>query len=132
MAGGIPAGLSRAEGRKFALTVGAAFLVLAGITWWRDHPLLMRVFMGLGGTLVLLGLVIPERLGPIQRAWMGLALLISKVTTPIFLAIVYFLAIAPIGLGMRLLGKDPLRHKPEDGSFWLSRSSERGTMSNQF
>ena len=132
MAGGIPAGLSRAEGRKFALTVGAAFLVLAGITWWRDHPLLMRVFMGLGGTLVLLGLVIPERLGPIQRAWMGLALLISKVTTPIFLAIVYFLAVAPIGLGMRLLGKDPLRHKPEDGSFWLSRSSERGTMSNQF
>jgi len=130
--GGIPARLSRAEGRKFALTVGAAFLVLAGITWWRDHALLMRVFTGLGGSLVLLGVVIPGHLGPIYRAWMGMALLISKVTTPIFLGIVYFLAIAPIGLVMRLIGKDPLRHKPEDGSFWLSRSTERGTMSNQF
>ena len=132
MEGGIPARLSRAEGRKFALTVGAAFLVLAGITWWRDHALLMRVFTGLGGSLVLLGVVIPGHLGPIYRAWMGMALLISKVTTPIFLGIVYFLAIAPIGLVMRLIGKDPLRHKPEEGSFWLSRSTERGTMSNQF
>ena len=132
MEAGIPARLSRAEGRKFALTVGAAFLVLAGITWWRDHPMMMRVFIGLGGTLLVLGVVIPGHLGPIYRAWMGLALLISKVTTPIFLAIVYFLAIAPIGILMRLFGKNPLRHDPENGSFWLSRSSQRGTMSNQF
>ena len=74
----------------------------------------------------------PARLGPVYRAWMGLALLISKVTTPIFLAIVYFLVIAPVGLLMRLFGRNPLRHKPEDGSWWLSRGAERGTMSNQF
>jgi hypothetical protein len=128
----VPARLSPAEGRKFGLTVGAAFAVLAGITWWRDHELLLRAFAGISGALILAGLVVPARLGPVFRAWMGLALLISRVTTPIFLAIVYFLVIAPVGLLMRLLGRNPLRHEPEGGSLWLSRPKERGTMSNQF
>ena len=77
MAGRIPARLSPAEGRKFGFTVGLAFGVLAGITWWRDHPLLMQVFGGLAVVLILAGALIPGRLGPVYRAWMGLALLIS-------------------------------------------------------
>ena len=132
MAHGIPARLTPAEGRKFALTVGAAFAVLAGITWWRDHSLLMQIFAGLAAALIVAGIVIPGQLGPVYRGWMKLALLISKVTTPIFLGIVFFLVIGPAGLIMRLLGKNPLHHKPEKGSLWLSRSSGRGTMSNQF
>lgn len=132
MASGIPARLTRAEGRKFGLTVGIAFGVLASITWWRDHQLLTQVFLGLAGFLVVAGLVVPTLLGPVYRAWMGLALLLSKVTTPIFLGVVFFVVIAPVGLIMRLLGRNPLRHQPEDGSFWLTRSSARGTMSNQF
>ena len=132
MAGRVPARLSAAEGRKFGLTVGLAFAVLAGITWWRDHPLLMQIFGGLATTLIVAGLLIPGWLGPVYRGWMGFANLISKVTTPIFLAIVYFLVISPIGLLMRLFGKSPLRHQPEQGSFWLTRSTRRGTMSNQF
>jgi len=129
---GVPARLSPEEGRKFGLTVGTAFAVLAGITWWRDHTLPMQVFGGLAIALILAGLAIPGHLGPVFRAWMKLALLISKVTTPIFLGIVYFVAIMPIGLLMRALGRNPMRHAPEQGSHWLQRSTDRGTMSNQF
>jgi hypothetical protein len=128
----VPARLTAAEGRKFGFTVGLAFAVLAGITWWRDHPVLMQVFAWLAAALILAGALIPGRLGPVNRAWMQLALLISRVTTPVFLGIVYFLVISPIGLLMRLVGKNPLRHRPENGSLWLSRSGGRGTMSNQF
>lgn len=132
MAERVSAGLSSAEGRKFGLTVGAAFAVLAGITWWRQHELMMQIFGGLAGALILAGLLIPRKLGVVERAWMALAHLISRVTTPIFLAIVFFLVIAPIGLLMRLLGRNPLRHEQQQGSFWASRSDGRGTMSNQF
>ena len=132
MATGIPARLTPAEGRKFGLTVGIAFGVLAGIAWWRDHQLLTQIFGALGVGLVLLGLVIPGKLTPIYRAWMGFALIISRVTTPIFLGLVFFLAIAPIGLLMRLFGKNPLRHAPVEGSYWHARSEARGTMMNQF
>jgi hypothetical protein len=132
LATGIPARLSPAEGRKFGLTVGAAFLVLAGITWWREHETLMYVFTGLGGALVAAGLVVPGRMGPIYRAWMGFAHAISKVTTPIFMGIVYFVVIMPVGLIMRALGRNPVRHRPVGGSFWVTHGEGRGSMSNQF
>ena len=132
MARGIPTRLTPAEGRKFAFTVGAAFLVLAAITWWRDHPILLRVFLPLGIVLLLLGVLVPARLGPLQRAWMGLAHLISKVTTPIFMGVVFFLVIAPVGIVMRLFGRNPIKHLPINQSYWASRDEARGDMTNQF
>ena len=72
MATAISAGLSAKEGRKFGLTVGAAFLVLGALLWWRGRAL--APWLGsLGAVLALAGLVVPARLGPVQRAWMGLA-----------------------------------------------------------
>jgi Saxitoxin biosynthesis operon protein SxtJ len=130
--GRVPARLTPAEGRKFGFTVGLAFAVLAALAWWRGRQLPMEVFGTLAALLIVAGALIPGRLGPVYRAWMGLAHLISRVTTPIFLALVYFLAIMPVGLLMRLFGKNPLRHRPVNGSLWLPRSDERGTMSQQF
>ena len=132
MAHGIPARLTAAEGRKFAFTVGTAFLVLGGIAWWRDHPRMWPVLAGLGAAFWAAGLVAPARLGPINRAWMGLALLISKVTTPIFLGIVYFVVMMPVGVLMRLFGRNPVRHQPRDDSFWALRNEPRGRLTNQF
>lgn len=133
MAKRIPTRLTVSEGRRFALTVGTAFLVLAAITWWRDHPLVSRLCGGVGGALWLAGLVIPSHLGPIYRAWMSFAHAISRVTTPIFMGLVYFLAILPIGAIMRMLGRNPIHHRPVDGSYWMVRNDRtRGGLTNQF
>lgn len=134
MATGIPARLTAAEGRKFAFTVGAAFLVLAAFVWWRQHPTLLKVFGALGGTLVLLGVAVPARLGPLFRAWMGLAHAISKVTTPIFMGVVYFAVVTPIALLMRVLGKAPLRVDRSAATFWSTRDPEkrRSDLTRQF
>jgi hypothetical protein len=128
----IPARLSPAEGRKFGLTVGAAFAVLAAIMWWREHQTLMYVFGGLAAGLIAGGLIVPGQLGPVYRGWMGFALLISKVTTPLFMGIVFFLVIAPVGLVMRLLGRNPIKHKAINKSYWSSRSDARGDLTHQF
>ena len=48
----IPTRLSAAEGRKFAFTVGIAFLVLAGISYWRGHTRVPVVLGSLGGVLL--------------------------------------------------------------------------------
>lgn len=132
MAQRIPTRLSTAEGRKFGFTVGLAFAALGAITLWRQHAVLSQVFAAVATALILAGALVPGRLGPVYRGWMGLALLISRVTTPLFLGVVYFLVISPIGVLMRVFGKNPLAHQPENGSLWMSRPKERGTMSNQF
>jgi hypothetical protein len=111
-----------------------AFLVLAGILWWRDKLLLAQILGGIGGTLLVAGAVLPSRLGPVYRAWMRLAHLISKVTTPVFMGIVFYVAMAPIGILRRTIGSNPIRHAPEGGSYWKTRSAEdrRSDLTKQF
>jgi hypothetical protein len=132
LANRIPARLTAAEGRQFGLTVGGAFLVLAAIAWWRGRHLPEYTFSGLGAALIAAGLLIPGRLGPVYRAWMGLAHTISKVTTPLFMLIVFFVVIMPVGLLMRIFGRNPVRHLAVNESYWMERSDARGNMTNQF
>lgn len=127
--------MSAAEGRRFGGVVGAMFVLLGGLAWWRGHPLEGRALAGAGLALVAAGLVVPARLGPLQRAWMGLAAAISKITTPVFLGAVYFCALTPTGLLMRLLGRNPLARRRTVASFWVPRQGaarQRTDMEHQF
>lgn len=130
----IPARLTPAQGRRFGLTVGIAFLVLAAFFLWRNKDQIAMVGGSLGALLVLAGLVVPTRLGPIERAWMRLAHLISKVTTPVFMGVLYALVFTPVGWIMRLVGKRPLRHSEAAGGFWVARVKDdrRGNLQRQF
>ena len=135
MAGPVRARLTAREGRRFGLTVGLAFLALAGVLVWRQHETAAVVCGALGALLALGALIAPTRLGPVERAWMALALLISRVTTPIFMGIVYFLVLTPMALAMRMAGKNPLRHRAAEGGYWVRRATSgegRGDMTKKF
>jgi hypothetical protein len=125
--------LTPAEGRKFALTLAAAFGVLAGIAWWRGGARAPVVLGTLAALFLLGGVLAPTRLGPVQRAWMGMARAISKVTTPIFMGVVYFLVITPAGLIRRMFGGNALRMAQGKSSGWVDRrTSPRGDLTRQF
>jgi len=130
----MPARLTPAEGRKFGLTLGAAFLALAAVLhFWRRAETVGAAFGALGALLAAAGVVAPARLGTVRRAWMGLAHAIAKVTSPVALGLVYFLVVTPIGLLMRLAGRRPLAHRARDGSFWTAPSSGgRSDLRRQF
>lgn len=121
MAAGISTRLTASEGRRFGLTVGAAFLVFAGIAWWRGHPTTTTVLGLLGGSLTLAGLIIPTYLKPVERGWMWLAQQISKVTTPIVMGLMYLLVLTPIGAIRRAVGGSPMVHQPVSNSYWKAR-----------
>jgi hypothetical protein len=127
-----PARLTPREGRKFALTLAVAFGVLAGVAWWRESPRATLVFGAVAGAFVLGGLLVPGKLGPVYRAWMGFAHALSRITTPIFMAVVYFLVITPIAVIRRALGGNPLRaHRGATG--WVDRQqAPRGDLTRQF
>lgn len=118
---GIPARLNASEGRRFAFTVGAAFLVLAGVLWWRGHSAPAAVFALVGGTLGVAGAVLPSRLTRVHRWWMAFALAISKVTTPVFMGIVFFLVMLPTGLLMRIFVRNPVERQETGDGFWVER-----------
>lgn len=126
MADRIRAGLSPAEGRRFGLTLGMAFLALASLLWLRGHAEAASLAGALGVALVLAGLLLPARLGPAHRAWMGFAAALSRVTTPLFLGLVYFVVVTPLALLRRHLGGNPLRRAQGAASRWVARDRPRG------
>jgi hypothetical protein len=129
----IPARLNAAGGRRFGLTVGPAFLLLAAVLFWRGRPSPGIVVASLGAALLVGALLVPRALVPVERVWMRGAHVMSRVTTPIIMGIVYFLVLTPIAAVMRSLGRNPLVHARRGGSTWVSRAGEpRGTMERQF
>lgn len=125
MESAVPFRLTAREGRAFAATVGGACLVLAGVARWRGHG---AVAAGLGAGAVLLlaaGLVAPRSLGPVRRGWMALARALSRVTTPVFMALVYFGVLTPFGIVRRTVGGNPLRRDAREGSYWHTRPAGR-------
>lgn len=126
-----------AKGRRFALTLAVAFGAVAAITAWRGREMIALVTGSLTVLLFVAGIAIPSRLGPLERAWMSLAHAISRVTTPIFMGIVYFVVLTPAGFIRRTLGRNPLAHSRESGSYWAPRTrhdaeAKRRRMERQF
>ena len=133
MAQQVPARLTTREKRKFGLTVGIAFLVFAGLSRWRGHDVAPSILAALGGVLVLAGILLPVALGPVYHWWMALARVLSKVTTPLFMGIIYFVVLTPIGVIRRLFAGTPVEAKARNGSYWVvHESSSKGSMTRQF
>jgi hypothetical protein len=108
--------------RKFGLSVGGVFLVLAAFSRWRGHVNAPAVLLALGSPLVLLGAVAPALLAPVERAWMAMAEVLGRVNTRIILTALFWLVFTPVG-AIRRLGADPLNRRMEDGaaSNWIGR-----------
>lgn len=97
--------------RSFGLVVGGVFVAIAAVIAWRRGWEVGPLVVGLGGpgaALALLGLVAPEVLRPVFVVWMGLAVVLGAVMTRVLLTLVFALIVVPIGLALRLAGKDPL------------------------
>jgi len=118
----VPARLSAAEGRRFGLSVGGMFLVLGAVLWWRGHAT-APVPAALGALLVVAALVAPTRLGPFEHGWMRLGAALSRITTPIVLAIAYFGVIAPTGVVLRLARRNPIARPRLQSSRWIPREA---------
>jgi uncharacterized membrane protein YgdD (TMEM256/DUF423 family) len=126
MAAAIKKTFRRAE-REFGLIVGGVLLVLS--LWWLyrgKFQALSHVTLPVGGLLVLLGLIFPAALVWPNKAWMGLAEVLSFVTTRIILAFVFFVIVTPIGFIKRLFGWDPLhRRAAKSDSYWRPYSERQ-------
>lgn len=118
---------SRKALRSFGLVVGGVLLGIGAFVWWRHDGAAgtaTYVLAGVGGALVLIGLAAPRVLRPVYRAWMALAVVLGFVMTRVLLTLVFTLVVLPIGLVMRLAGRDPLHRRldPEASTYWIRKA----------
>jgi hypothetical protein len=115
--------------RRFGVVVGVVFLLIAAFVWWRTG---WRIgfwsvgFGSLGALLVLGGLLSPRMLRGVHRAWMALAFTLGFMMTRLILTITFVSLVIPIGLILRVFGKDllSLRRAPPDESYWIPRPQQ--------
>ena len=122
--------------RAFGFVFAAVFLIIAAFPllhagaprWWS---------VGVAAAFGLVAVVKPVLLAGANKLWMKFGLLLAKVVSPIALGILFYLVFMPIGLLMRVSGKDPLRLKfdPAATSYWIPREPPGPpptSMTNQF
>ena len=98
--------------REFGLMTGAIVAVLFGLffPWMLERAVPLWPWM-IGAVLGVWGVAAPDTLRPLYNGWMKLGLLLSKITTPIILGVVFFVVMLPIALIMRVFGHDPMARK---------------------
>ena len=82
---------------------------------------------------LILGLLNSKILAPLNKLWFKFGIFIGKIISPLIMVIIFFLVVTPIGLIMRLLGKDVLNLKYNNSqSYWIEKNGPKSKMKNQF
>ena len=122
--------------RSFGIVMGL-FFVFIGLLPLRSHHGVRAWALALAAVFVAAALVRPNWLRPLNRAWTAIGLWIGLVTTPLIVGLLFFLAVTPTAMIMRLFRKDPLRLRfdPAASSYWIVRTPPGPppeSMRNQF
>jgi hypothetical protein len=119
--------------REFGVVFALVFL-LVGL-----YPLIngedIRLWAVLIATIfVTLAYLAPKLLYIPNKLWFKLGIMLGSIIAPIVMMIVYFITVVPIGMIMRLMGKDLLRLKLDNNakSYWIQRKHPIGSMRDQF
>ena len=98
--------------RKYGFTMGIIVAVLFGLffPWLLNFTIPLWPWI-VAGVFFVFAIAFPAALGPVYRIWMKLGILIGRITSPIFMGIVFYLIFTPAALLMKLFAKDPLRRK---------------------
>ena len=110
--------------RSFGVTIGIILLLIAGFLFYKDKES-FQIFLYIAGAFIGSGMIIPIILKPIYIVWMTFAVVLSWFMTRVILSLLFYVIITPIGLVLRIFGKDFLELKKQavQGSYWNQRDS---------
>ena len=112
----------RSSDRGFGLVFAAVFAVIGlwplvgggALRWWA---------LAVAAAFLAVALVAPRLLGPANRLWTRFELLLHRLVSPVIAGLLFYVAVTPTGLILRLFGKDPLRLRLDASakSYWIER-----------
>ena len=115
---------TRGDLRRFGIVLSALLALLGGYLWYVEAVGIAQLVHAASLVLLAVGLALPVALKPIYFPYMWLARIVAFVNIHLLLGLVFYTLFMLIGLGMRLLGRDPLDRKiaPDAESYWQSRA----------
>jgi hypothetical protein len=110
------------EIRKFGFLFGVICIAAAVYARYAESAYWLW-WIGGGAAFLFSGRFAPAVLRPVYRVWMRFAGLLAWINTRLLLGIFFYLVMTPIGLLLRLMGKDLLERRIDAGaaSYWKKR-----------
>jgi hypothetical protein len=108
--------------RNFGIVFAAVFAIIGLLPMIHGGGLRLWSLM-IATAFAIAAFAFPGVLAPLNRLWMKFGLLLHKIVSPIVLGVLFFVVITPMGVVMRLFGKDALRLRraPQATSYWIDR-----------
>ncbi|MCH8568142.1 MAG: SxtJ family membrane protein [Balneolales bacterium] len=112
----------------FVMLLIPGILIPALLGWRNDWQFgtISQVLFAFGFTLFFISMVRPVSIFSIYKGWMILALMLGLVMTKVIISLVFLLVMTPIGIGRRLLTKDPLGISINKSAetYWKDRTTD--------
>jgi Saxitoxin biosynthesis operon protein SxtJ len=109
--------------RSFGWTFSGIFLAVGVYGLWRGGALLSWLLVA---AVVMAAVTVTREawLTPLNRGWMRLGQLLGMVVNPLVLGVIFFGVFTPVGLVMRMFGRDAMarRFDPDLNTYWVKRN----------
>ena len=118
--------------RSFGVVFFAVFLLVS------FYPLINGKDIRLWSLLIsfiflVLGLLNSKFLTPLNKFWFKTGIILGKIVSPLIMGFIFFAIVTPIGIIMRLFGKDMLNLKfNNEDTYWIEKKGPKSEMKNQF
>tara|TARA_B100001287_G_C22642592_1_gene510925 strand:+ start:255 stop:632 length:378 start_codon:yes stop_codon:yes gene_type:complete len=121
--------------KKFGLSFAGIFLVVSIFFAYAGSPKLTTFFFIISVILLPVSFFFERILYYPKIIWMSLGLLLGKVINPIVMGIIFFLIFSPIGILLRVFGRDELEIRKSYNSAWINMQNLKKDLNyfkNQF
>ena len=82
---------------------------------------------------LILGIMNSSILTPLNKIWFRFGIFLGNFIAPVVMGIIFFFVVTPIGLIMRLLGRDLIKlKKNNENSYWIEKKDTESSMKKQF
>ena len=118
--------------RSFGVLFFLVFLLLAFWSIFKKNNF-EYIFITFSLFFLILTFFNSKILIPLNNVWIKFGELLGKIIAPIIMGVIYFFIITPMGLFLRLIGKDLLNLKfDKNKSYWVERKKNIGSMNKQY
>ncbi len=121
------------ELRKFGLTMLVALPLFGLLLSWKNGSFFaLKVCWSIGIAVDFCAIFLPPVGRLLYKGWMGMAFVLAMVLSPVFMGAIYYLVFTPMGIILRLTGKDSMQRKKAGAeSYWIKLDHKTDVRSYQ-
>ncbi len=124
--------LKPGSNKSFGIVFFIVFLIIGLYPLLNNHSIRFWSVL-ISVVFLVLGLLNSKILRPLNFLWFKFGILLGRFISPIIMGVVFYLVVTPIGILMRLLGKDLLNLKFNNkDTYWIKQKLKKINMKDQF